>query len=111
MELQAARDQHGVFLPKEIYDEQIKEKQAADVEIKEKTLQLKAIEDELEKFKVSSLIFAVIPVHFENLFGVLREKELRNSRSNLILFLRCHCRIAFPFHDFPLLLWNISAAS
>ncbi len=51
-ELQAARDKDGVFLPKETYDEQIKMKENMDKEIKEKTMALRALEEELEKFKV-----------------------------------------------------------
>ena len=54
-ELQAARDKDGVFLPKDHYDEQIKAKEWADKEIHEKTLLLKAMEEELEKFKVRSI--------------------------------------------------------
>jgi len=50
-ELQAARDKDGVFLPKDHYEEQIKAKEWADKEIHEKTLLLKAMEEELEKFK------------------------------------------------------------
>lgn len=51
-ELQAARDKDGVFLPKEHYEEQLRAKEVADKEIQEKTLLLKAMEEELEKFKV-----------------------------------------------------------
>ena len=52
-ELQAARDKDGVFLPKEIYEQQIKTKESCDTEIKEKTLQIKALEEEMEKLNVS----------------------------------------------------------
>ena len=52
-ELQAARDKDGVFLPKEIYEQQIKTKESCDNEIKEKTLQIKALEEEMEKLNVS----------------------------------------------------------
>ena len=51
-ELQAARDKDGVFLPKEHYEKQIKDKEWSDKEIHEKTLLLKAMEEELEKLKV-----------------------------------------------------------
>merc|ERR1712223_1455079 len=50
-ELQAARDKDGVFMPKELYDKQIKDKEWSDKEIQEKTLLLKAMEEELEKLK------------------------------------------------------------
>jgi hypothetical protein len=56
-ELQAARDKDGVFLPKETFDEQNKLKENAEKEIREKTLLLKALEEELEKFKVCFLTF------------------------------------------------------
>ena len=51
-ELQSARDKDGVFLPKDHYEEQIKAKEWADKEIHEKGLLLKALEEELQKFKV-----------------------------------------------------------
>ena len=51
-ELQAARDKDGVFLPKETYDEQLKAKESADQEIKEKTLQIKAFEEQVAKLEV-----------------------------------------------------------
>ena len=51
--MQAARDKDGVFLPKEIYEQQMKTKESADQEIKEKTLQIKALEEEMEKLNVS----------------------------------------------------------
>jgi len=50
-ELQSARDKDGVFLPKDHYEEQIKAKEWADKEIHEKGLLLKALEEELQKFK------------------------------------------------------------
>ena len=55
--MQAARDKDGVFLPKEVYEENVKAKEFADKEIQEKTLLLKAMEEEMEKFKVSSALF------------------------------------------------------
>ena len=55
-ELQAARDKDGVFMPKELYDKQIKDKEWSDKEIQEKTLLLKAMEEELEKLKVRKLL-------------------------------------------------------
>ena len=51
--MQAARDKDGVFLPKEIYEQQMKTKESSDQEIKEKTLQIKALEEEMEKLNVS----------------------------------------------------------
>ena len=54
--MQAARDKDGVFLPKEVYEENVKAKEFADKEIQEKTLLLKAMEEEMEKFKVSSAL-------------------------------------------------------
>ena len=52
-ELQAARDKDGVFLPKELYEQQMKTKESVDQEIKEKTQQIKALEEEMEKLNVS----------------------------------------------------------
>jgi len=52
LELQAARDKDGVFLPKDVYDQQMKAKESADTEIRELTLNLKGVEEQLEKFKV-----------------------------------------------------------
>ena len=52
-ELDAARNKDGVFLPKEKYEEQLKAKEVADNIIREKTLQLKALEEDMEKFNVS----------------------------------------------------------
>ena len=52
-ELQAARDKDGVFLPKESYEQQLKAREAADNEIRDKTLQIKALEEEMEKLNVS----------------------------------------------------------
>jgi len=49
-ELQAARDKDGVFLPHETYQEQIKENARKEEEIKGITKELKAKEQELEKF-------------------------------------------------------------
>ena len=54
-ELQSARDKDGVFLPKDQYEDQIRQKEFADKEIQEKTMLLKTMEDELEKFKVRKL--------------------------------------------------------
>ena len=56
-ELQSARDKDGVFLPKDHYEEQIKAKEWADKEIHEKGLLLKALEEELQKFKVGHIFF------------------------------------------------------
>ena len=53
-ELQAARDKDGVFLPKESYERQLKDKEIADREIKEKTELIKALEQEMEKLNVST---------------------------------------------------------
>ena len=53
-ELEAARNKDGVFLPKEKYEEQLKAKEVADNIVREKTLQLKALEEDLEKFNVST---------------------------------------------------------
>ena len=53
-ELDAARNKDGVFLPKEKYEDQLRAKEVADNMIREKTLQLKALEEDLEKFNVSS---------------------------------------------------------
>ena len=55
-ELQSARDKDGVFLPKDHYEEQIKAKEWADKEIHEKGLLLKALEEELQKFKVGHFL-------------------------------------------------------
>ena len=55
LELQAARDKDGVFLPKDVYDQQMKAKESADTEIRELTLNLKGVEEQLEKFKVRRL--------------------------------------------------------
>ena len=52
LELQAARDKDGVFLPKDTYDQQTKVHERQDEEIKGLTKQLKQREDELEKFMV-----------------------------------------------------------
>jgi len=49
-ELQAARDKDGVFLPKEAFDEQNKERERQTEEIKALTKELKAKEQELEHF-------------------------------------------------------------
>ena len=57
LELQAARDKDGVFLPKDVYDQQLKAKESADNEIRELTLNLKAVEEQLENFKVRNLFF------------------------------------------------------
>ena len=51
--MDAARNKDGVFLPKEKYDEQLRSKEVADNIIREKTLQLKALEEDLENFNVS----------------------------------------------------------
>ena len=51
-ELQAARDKDGVFLPKDTYEEQLKDKERQDEEIKTLTKELKAKETELENFMV-----------------------------------------------------------
>ena len=51
-ELQAARDKDGVFLPHETYQEQIKENARKEEEIKGITKELKAKEQELERFMV-----------------------------------------------------------
>ena len=51
--MDAARNKDGVFLPKEKYEEQLKAKEVSDNIIREKTLQLKALEEDMEKFNVS----------------------------------------------------------
>ena len=61
-ELDAARNKDGVFLPKEKYDEQLRSKEVADNIIREKTLQLKALEEDLENFNVS--FFSIITYRF-----------------------------------------------
>ena len=58
-ELQSSWDKDGVFLPKDHYEEQLRAKEWADKEIQEKTLLLKAMEEELEKFKVG--LFLLLP--------------------------------------------------
>ena len=55
--MDAARNKDGVFLPKEKYDEQLRSKEVADNIIREKTLQLKALEEDLENFNVSFFFF------------------------------------------------------
>ena len=60
--MDAARNKDGVFLPKEKYDEQLRAKEVADNIIREKTLQLKALEEDLEKFNVS--FFSIITYRF-----------------------------------------------
>ena len=50
LELQAAREKDGVFLPKAAYEEQIKTKERQEEEIVSMTKGLKAKEDELENF-------------------------------------------------------------
>ena len=62
--MQAARDKDGVFMPKELYDKQIKDKEWSDKEIQEKTGLLKAMEEELEKLKVRKF-FLILPL-FQN---------------------------------------------
>ena len=64
-ELQSARDKDGVFLPKDHYEEQIKAKEWADKEIHEKGLLLKALEEELQKFKVGHFFYQVLNLTFQ----------------------------------------------
>ena len=61
-ELDAARNKDGVFLPKEKYEDQLRAKEVADNMIREKTLQLKSLEEDLEKFNVS--FFSIITYRF-----------------------------------------------
>ena len=56
-ELDAARNKDGVFLPKEKYEDQLRAKEVADNMIREKTLQLKSLEEDLEKFNVSFFVY------------------------------------------------------
>ena len=60
--MDAARNKDGVFLPKEKYEDQLRAKEVADNMIREKTLQLKALEEDLEKFNVS--FFSIITYRF-----------------------------------------------
>ena len=75
-ELQSARDKDGVFLPKDHYEEQIKAKEWADKEIHEKGLLLKALEEELQKFKVGHFL-SCSKSHFSasNLEPVLKSSQ------------------------------------
>ena len=79
-ELQSARDKDGVFLPKDHYEEQIKAKEWADKEIHEKGLLLKALEEELQKFKVGHFLSSS-KSHFSasNLEPVLQPKSSQND--------------------------------
>ena len=65
-ELDAARNKDGVFLPKEKYDEQLRAKEVADNIIREKTLQLKALEEDLEKFNLSFYSISTYRFNFTN---------------------------------------------
>ena len=55
-ELQTARDKDGVFLPKDTYEEQNKERERQQEEIKGLTKELKAKEQELEHFMVGLVV-------------------------------------------------------
>ena len=65
-ELQAARDKDGVFLPKDTYEEQNKERERQQEEIKGLTKELKAKEQELEHFMVG---LVVADVSFVSVWG------------------------------------------
>ena len=56
-ELKAARDKDGVFLPKDIYDMQMQDREKSELSLRRKTQELKSLEVKLEKFKVLLTIF------------------------------------------------------
>ena len=79
LELQAARDKDGVFLPKDVYDQQMKAKESADTEIRELTLNLKGVEEQLEKFKVRRLFFrepTILEKSSYQFYGVTKKKRV-----------------------------------
>ena len=69
-ELKAARDKDGVFLPKEMYDLQIQARDKADQAVREKTMQMKYLEDKLEKFKVNILLTDFRHAFFKILYDI-----------------------------------------